>query len=681
MKLRGLQLGIILNTSTNDFVDDFFEPVLSNSIRYDRGVGYFSSSWLRLNSVGLAQFAQNGGHARWVTSPIMSKQDWEKLCLGNQARQDMLLYQILSNSIVNLQTELEKDELSALAWMVADNIIDFRIAIPRNELTGEFHDKFGIFTDENGDRISFSGSYNDSVHGLLNYESITVFKSWEPEFQLIVDSEQKRFDKLWNNEDPNVQVFSLPESIKNKLVIYRTEERPYKITDLEKITHVPHKKPSFPANLIPREYQNEAVIAWFENNQQGFFEMATGTGKTITSLIVSLRFYDLNNRIALIITCPYKHLVKQWEDEVVKFGYFPILAYESYNTWKDRLANKVIAFNNCDVDNICVITTHTTFNSQKFSSQINKIQRSSMLIADEAHHLGTQKSKKFLPMRITSRLALSATPTRWFDDEGTKVLNDYFGSTIFKFTLQEAIENGFLTRYYYYPKLVTLTDFEIENYIEITKKLIQILVKKEKSYEDEERIKQLLLKRANVLKNAENKIIELRKTLTDDLNIDHSIFYCSPEQKSQILNLLGIHKKIRTHQFTYKEGNKLRQDILELFDSGFLQAIVAIKCLDEGVDVPSTRMAFFLANSTNPREFIQRRGRVLRKSPGKEFSYLFDFITIPPELGTINDFEIGKSILRKELTRFKEFADNCENYHSAHEIVWDIARKFNILDF
>ncbi len=681
MPLRGLNLPLLLNTSTNDFVEEFFLPALSNSCGYDRGVGYFSSSWIKKNSIGLSQFAENDGHARWVTSPILSKSDWQAICLGSKARQDEILYEILAISIDNLRNELEKDELSALAWLIADNVIDFRLAVPRNQLIGEFHDKFGIFTDSCGDKISFSGSYNDSVHGLLNYESIMVFKSWEKEFEQIVNSEQQRFNLLWDDSDPNVKVYILPESIKNQIVRFRNSERPYQSSNKDRFILISPTKPHLPNDLKIRDYQNKAVTAWLENNYRGFLEMATGTGKTITSLLASLRFYDLNKRIALIIACPYKHLVTQWKGEVSNFGYSPVIAYESYASWKDILRNKIIAFNHRDIDNICIITTHNTLDTDKFSSQILKIDGPVMMIADEAHHLGTKKFLNFSNNSIQGRLALSATPNRWFDKEGTKILFDYFGPSIFSFTLRNAIDNEFLTQYYYYPILVCLSDQEAEEYSQLSKRIIPLQIKKEREATDEERLKFLLLKRANILKNAKNKLTILKDYLQNISPIEHSIFYCSPEQKDQVLYMLGIDKGIKTHQFTYQEDNTLRQDILDQFNQGLLQAIVAIKCLDEGVDVPSTRIAFFLANSSNPREFIQRRGRVLRKFPGKDFAYLYDFLTIPPEKGSHEDQDLGRSIMQKELGRFKEFADNCVNFHSANEVIWDIAQKYGIIDY
>lgn len=674
----------IYDTSTDNLVEDFFEPLLRKSKTYDRGVGFFSSGWLKVNSKGFSEFASNGGHARWVTSPILTEHDWENMCLGNEARQNELLYSILSNSIIDLQNSLAHDELSALAWLIADNIIDFKLALPRNQLSGEFHDKFGIFTDVEDNKVAFSGSYNDSIQGLRNYESITAFCSWDESSRAIVEAEQLRFNKLWQDEDPNVRVFDIPQSIKNKITNLRKTPRPYERvnTQADRFVTLPNPvHPSIPINLSIRDYQEEAVKAWFDNSTLGFFEMATGTGKTITSLLAAIQFYELHQKIALVITCPYKHLVDQWEDEVRKFNFLPIKAYEAFSAWSNDFGNKIMAYNHDDIDHLCVITTNTTFMTDRFHSLIKKIDGPTMLIADEAHHFGSEKSKLFFPENIHSRLALSATPNRWFDEEGTAALTNYFGKTVYSFPLNRAIEEGFLTQYSYYPVPVNLTEIEMETYSDLTSKIVPLFAKKNKSETEEKRLTSLLLKRADVLKNAENKIVELKKVLLTIERLDHAIFYCAPAQREKILQILGVEKRIRTHQFTYREDNNLRQDILTQFDKGFIQAIVAIKCLDEGVDVPSSRMAFFLANSTNPREFVQRRGRVLRRSEGKTSASLYDFLTIPPLSSKENDYDLTRSILRKELSRFDEFAKNSLTYHSAYDVIWKIARSFDLLDF
>lgn len=684
MGFAELRLKRIYTTSIDDLSKDFFQPLLMNSKLYDRGVGFFSSGWLRANSEGMFDFATNGGYARWVTSPILSEDDWKHLCLGELARQDDIVYEIIEQSIINLLDSLGRDTLNALSWLIADRVIDFKLALPRNNLSDEFHDKFGIFTDSQGLKVAFSGSYNDSMQGLRNYESLTVFESERDHDKEVVTLQQERFNKLWNNQDPNVATYLLSDSIKLKIAKLRPHERPYHKNPRHPDQGIGESstiEPHIPGDFAIRDYQFEAYSAWVNNNYQGFFEMATGTGKTYTSLFSAAKVYEDFGSLALIIAVPYIHLADQWEEDARKFNFLPIMAYGSSKDWKDTLSNRVMSFNQGDTKTLCVITTHTTFVSKNFNDVIKGLKGNAMVIADEAHHLGTETARRAYPTQITKRLALSATPSRWFDDLGTKIMIDYFGPTVYSFSLDRAISDGFLTKYFYNPIVVDLTDDEIIAYDELSKKILPLFYKKNRSRKDEEILQNLLIKRSNLLKNAGNKYQAFDDLLTNLVSIQHAICYASSQQKDNLIHILGNEHGIPTHQFTYVEGRGLRQEILHDFDQGILNCIVAIKCLDEGVDVPSTKMAFFLANSTNPREFIQRRGRVLRNSPGKDYAYLYDFIVVPSRSNDLSVRDLSRSILRKELSRFSLFAKNAENKYQSLAVIWTIAKEFNVLDF
>lgn len=355
-----------MNTSGDDLVREFFEPALNRAIRYDRAVGYFSSGWLRANARGMLQFAANGGRGRWVTSPILAEADWNALRSGEAARTDSVLRDTIDRNITNLAESLEKDTMSALAWMVADGVLDFRLALPREKLErGDFHDKFGIFTDAEGSQVSFNGSYNDSIQGIRNYESIKVFCSWEPAFAELVQTDVNRFERLWNNMDPNVRIFSMPEAAHEEILRLRTDERPYPKPKWVKDGFISEggvsyrtSRPAIPGHMILRDYQVEAIEAWFAQDCQGLLEMATGTGKTITSLAASIRLYESKRRLALIIACPYRHLVDQWHEEARDFGYSPVRAYESRSRWLDDLNNRILAYNHGDTDRLCEFPWH-----------------------------------------------------------------------------------------------------------------------------------------------------------------------------------------------------------------------------------------------------------------------------------------------------------------------------------
>ncbi len=680
----------VLDTSTADIITDFFVPALAASVRYDRGVGFFSSGWLRVAAQGMAQFAANGGRARWVTSPILSEADWEALQIGSVARMDPTLHDVLARNIVDLAESLEKETLSALAWMVADEILTFKLALPRNKLErGEFHDKFGIFTDAEGNQVSFNGSYNDSIQGTRNYESIKIFCSWQPAFASLVQDDARRFERLWNNLDPNVRVFDLPEAAREQILRLRTGERPYPEPEWMRLRRLREPRsiyrpvrPVVPGHITLRDYQVEAIDAWFAHDCRGLLEMATGAGKTITALAASARLYEREGRLAVVITVPYQHLVDQWHEEAKAFGYRPILAYQSKARWLNALNQQIVEYNAGYRRFISVITTHTTFISPEFQSSLARLASPSLLIADEAHHLGAERSRQNYPQHVPFRLALSATPDRWFDEVGTTALRAYFGKTVFAFSLEKAIGVS-LTPYYYYPHLVPLTDEELERYEELSAKIARLMNREDE--EGQQALKMLLIRRAELLNKAENKLDVLSELVDEQNQIKHTLFYCAPGQIDDVLHLLGWEKGLMVHRFTAEEDARERQQLLADFASGDLQALVAMKCLDEGVDVPSTHTAFILASSSNPREFIQRRGRILRKAPGKEFSVIHDLIAVPPMVWSISQnsptFEAERSIIRRELQRFKEFANPALNKHQALDVIWDVAYRYSLLDF
>lgn len=678
---KSLDIPIILDTSSNNLVEDFFKPVLTTAIRYDRGVGYFTSGWLRINSIGLSKFAENGGYARWITSPILSKEDWEALLSGEQAREDIISKTLLQQNIPDLKEGLEKNTLSTLSWLIADEILNFKIALPHNLLEhGEFHDKFGIFYDAYGDSISFSGSYNDSIKGMINYESIKVFKSWLPEFTSLVNSEQERFNNLWENKDPNLQVFDLPTAAKEEIIKFRSGSRPYKPSKSSgpNVFNIKITKPKLPEYIELRDYQKDAIQAWIDNDYQGIFEMATGTGKTITALAASIYLFNELSHLAIIIACPLQHLVVQWNKEAEKFGYFPKNAFDSKLKWFDEINNKIMAFNHRDMDNLCITTTYDTFVSDSFQETMNRIDGPLLLIGDEVHHLGSEKRQSQLPDHVGFRLGLSATPTRWYDEKGTQRILNYFGDIIFEFPLSNAISEGYLTPYYYYPKLVELSEVEIIQYDLLSKKIGRLIGMGEDP-EENENLLRLLIKRAEILQTAENKIPSICEIVDSIPELSHALFYCAPKQVEDLTRRLGINKHLRVHRFTYQENHVLRRKLLENFDQGILQALIAIKCLDEGVDIPSTKIAFFLSSSSNPREFVQRRGRILRNHPGKKSAEIYDLIAVPP-VSYILDSNIERNILRRELLRFKEFAENSLNHNSAYEEIWELSKTFGIFD-
>ncbi|QLD89105.1 DEAD/DEAH box helicase family protein [Natronomonas salina] len=668
----------VIETSDVDFAADFYDPLLSEAIEYKRGVGYFTTGWLESAARGIVGLAANAGTARWIASPILSEDDWEAIETGEAARSDPQLKEALRSSIESLAHELETDTRNAIAWMIADGLLELKFAIPDGKLHGQFHDKFGIARDKEGNRIAFHGSQNDSQNAFENYEAYTVDCDWVSDREAeAVGMHEARFDALWNNEKPNVTTFTLPETIANQLQQLRTtDQRPY--------PRPPSKKPEDDdedEGITLRNYQQQAVDNWVENGRHGLFEMATGTGKTYTAIGAMRDLLDeyraRDDTLVVVITVPMTHLAKQWADSLADFGYnSPRLLYGSYDTeWKGKLSTLLddveLGFSEQEI----IITTHATGSHEFFRERLKQLDCDALVIADEVHNLGAEHQRKGLVPQFDYRLGLSATPERFYDEEGTDFLFRYFDETVFEFTLKDAIPE-YLTPYEYYPRVVEMDEEELERYRSISRKIARL--SNSESPDIEETRERLLNKRANILKSARRKYDELEAIL-DEIEIDHLLVYTNYEQIDEVQERMAD-RGIVQHRFTAEENDEERQQLLNAFADGSYEALVAMKCLDEGVDVPSTRQAILMANSRNPKEFVQRRGRVLRQHPesGKEKAIIYDMVVVPTTDPDADLVASEKGILERELDRFEEFAATALNEDRARLALQDLRREFGV---
>ena len=451
--------------------------------------------------------------------------------------------------------------------------------------------------------------------------------------------------------------------------------------------------PKMPSNLKLRPYQNQAINNWFANRGRGILKMATGTGKTITALAIATQLYQKIGLQALIIVCPYRHLVTQWDRECQKFFLQPILAFENVNNWQNQLSTTLYNIYSGNQNFITVITTNSTFISDSLQSQLKYFPEKTLIIGDEAHHLGSPKLETSLPRNIGLRLALSATPERYFDDQGTQAILDYFGQVLQpELTLADAIKQGALAPYLYYPILVELTEAESVSYAKLTSKIgwALLLSEKENVEIEKENLTALLMERSRIIASAANKLIALRKLMASRLQTTHTLFYCGDgsvgtenisnlRQMEAVVKILGSELGYRVNSYTAETPIRKREKLREQFESGELQGLVAINCLDEGVDIPVIKNAVILASSQNPRQFIQRRGRILRPHLSKEKATLFDMIVLPPDMGR-STLQIERNLLKKELKRFLEFADLANNAGEARVKLLSIQKKYGLLD-
>ncbi len=434
------------------------------------------------------------------------------------------------------------DRLAALVWLLSKDLLEIKLAIPKAwRKQGIYHEKLGIFSDEYGHVVAFAGSANESASALIdNFECLEVYCSWDKGVQKRSLRKAQHFEDLWNNQTHNVEIIAFPEAVARSLVAtYCPDSSPTQeplaaspeglydptspaIPD----NSTPPGTPRLPTDLVLRPYQQQAIANWFQNKGRGTLKMATGSGKTITALAIAAELYTKIQLQALLVVCPYRHLVNQWARVCKQFGLRPILAFDSVQSWQGELSRHLYTVRSGSSAFLTVITTNATLMRTALQSQLSYFPEKTLIIGDEAHNLGSQKLATSLPRTVGLRLALSATPERYFDDMGTQHLLDYFGPVLQpEFTLADALRAGALVRYHYYPLLIELTDVEAQRYSKLTSKIGRAMSMDEDP-ESNSALAALSMQRAKLIANAAHKLTALRSLMQPRLQTSHTLFYC-----------------------------------------------------------------------------------------------------------------------------------------------------------
>jgi DNA phosphorothioation system restriction enzyme len=699
----------------DNVIKDFYVPVLKQAVLYKRAVGFFSSTALVEMSAGICGLVKNGGKIQLIASPHLSANDIEAINNGLKRRDDVIEEALIRQLSEPIGAE-ETARLNLLSNLIAAGVLEIKIAFLETDNTvGMFHEKMGLMYDNDQNIIAFSGSMNESFNAFRqNYEAVDVFTSWTSDENRVM-AKQAAFNAMWNDYEPSIRVRDFPKVADLIIKKYRTDNN----TDLsldeksfdaesndESFATKADNGPHIPSKVKMRPYQIEAINSWAEKDYRGIFDMATGTGKTYTALAAIATLYKAtSNNLAVFIVCPYQHLVEQWKDDIVAFGMKPIVCYSasSQRNWKERLKTAATSFNIGVQNHFCVVTTNATFSSDYVQGIVKKMRGNVLLVVDEAHNFGAENLSTTLMDNMKYRLALSATIDRHGDPEGTSKLYAYFGEKCIEYTLKDAIDNKMLTPYYYYPVVVSLSETELEEYLDLTAKIRKnVHPDKRGKVVLSEYAKMLLIKRARLVSGAVEKIDVLRGLMQDYKDDNHMLVYCGAttmhdvdykegkahaddiRQIDLVADLLGNELGMRVSKFTSEEDAAERERIKADFDEGeHLQAVVAIRCLDEGVNIPSIKTAFILASSTNPKEYVQRRGRVLRLFKGKTHAVIYDFITLPFALELTNQvepevLESGKSLALREIVRMKDFAAIAENPFDSDDLISQIQSAYGI---
>lgn len=701
---RALTVSHRYRSCRNDVVREFYMPVLSAATSYSRAVGYFTSTSLAMYARGIDDFASRGGKMRLVASPHLNEDDIADIDRGYEARK------VAERAVLReLEADLPDQVLTGLGVigrLVADGQLDIKLAfVARDGLAGIYHEKIGVFRDDHGDLIAFTGSANETMGGLAaNFESVVAFRGWLPGDSDRALEIERDFEDLWANTTPSLEVIPFPQVGKDQLLEIASSRKGAALPgndsalEPEAVVTEPTDGLILPDGITPRDYQRQAVEAWLGQRGRGMLKMATGTGKTKTALFAA---YQLNRALrrneqplVIVIVVPYQHLVDQWIPDVEAFGVRPVGVYESSKRWQaaveDQLAE--VRFGRRPV--MVMVATNASFAGDRFQNILQRVSQQMLIIADEAHNLGSGRYRAALPPNAQYRLALSATPERWLDDEGTQALSSYFGPVAFELSLEQAIGMGALCRYRYHPRLVELTDEENDLYVSLTAQIARLIAAGDSADDDADSpLGRLLRRRAGVLGHADRKLRQLASDMLDYRDEWFQLVYCaegrkpsedprfrSPTQVAQVINLLGNQLDVAAHSYVSDTPRAERKELLRRFGTGDdLRALVAMKCLDEGVDIPDARIAYLLASSSNPRQFIQRRGRILRRAPGKSHAEIIDYVAVPKD-GTPLNFEVERRLLIRELERVNEFAKLADNYEETLLLLRPLKETYQLMD-
>ena len=645
----------------DDIARDFYIPCVSSSIRYDRATGYFGSTIYIIAWSCLKSFVLNEGKMRIICSPYLTEPDRKAINEGyNKDAKERLLKDFESIFGKSVLTSPER----VLACLIAKGTIDIKIAIGNEDPNRLFHDKIGIFADGK-DLVTFRGSMNETFKGLSddgNFESIDVFKTWgdNSEYERCNEIE-KEFTRIWNNEGTRVKSISLPNKILDLIKKHASRIENWEEALEETLILVDERKSwsadKRPNGKRPRAHQLQALKNWEMNGRRGIFEHATGSGKTFTAMCAIRKCIEEGSPILVIV--PSISLMMQWKKELSEtlsdMNLTFLLCGTGHNSWKIDRTLYFYTKPDSDISTI-VIAVADTASSQEFVDLVYK-SSNLLVVCDEVHSLGSERRRNVFSINASYRLGLSATPKRYNDLEGTNTIINYFGKILEpKYSLKEAINDNVLCRYFYHPQVVSLTPEEQEQWTGISREISKKIARHEKDeswrLQGDTYLQRLLIRRARIVKRAVGKLDLSIQILRNNYKEGQRwIIYC--DDKEQMFAVRNKLKAItgKTLLFHSDMSDSEKEATLKFFSE--VGGIVAsIKCLDEGIDIPETSHALILASSQNPREYIQRRGRILRKSAPKRIAYLYDAIVVPDNL---DETDRCIKIVETEISRAIQF--------------------------
>jgi len=708
MAFNKVKLKSTYNSEEDSILNDFYIPVLEQAVSYDRAVGFFSASMLTYAAQGLSKFASNQGEMRLIIGHQVGDDEFEAIKNGEHLKETYEKLDVEFEKVIgDTSSDVFTCRLELLSWLVATSRLKIKFAIRRK---GMYHEKIGIFKDKEGNKIVFQGSANESTVALLpdfNFESISVYPSWKEDvYKDYGLSYETRFERLWSNKSKQTVVVDIPSDIYTKLAnIYKSVTPPSPTLEQELFDDLlgDNKKgsifPQLPKVLGSstyqlKDHQKTALASWKANDFNGVFALATGAGKTITALHAATQLANHKKHLALVVAVPYQNLADQWCEVMDLFSITAIRCYMSKSNWQLELSTAISDFNlNQTKPFLAIVVVNRTLTGEAFQKEIQRIKPDNLLfVGDECHHHSSKNILKKLP-DARFRIGLSATPWSSKEEEKKVALTSYYGGIVAEYSIANALDDNVLTPYQYFIHPFYLTDEETEEYQQLSTDIGKMIAIRESGGSINDTIlTALFMKRARLIGSAENKFERLREILKKSKIEKHTLFYCGDgsvieERSEKELDDLAVRdiKRVasilhgqewKSSKFTADESLKERRNIIDNFKLGCIDAMVSIRVLDEGIDIPVCKQAFLLASSRNERQFIQRRGRILRKSMGKELSIIHDFIVLPSE-GIYLD-EALKSLVNSELDRVYEFSHVAINKKELYDAANNIAGIYSI---
>ncbi|WP_430425102.1 DEAD/DEAH box helicase family protein [Phenylobacterium sp.] len=705
--LRDLPLKAVYRTESDSILEDFYIPALSQAVTYDRAVGYFSAGMISYAAQGLSAFVENEGKMRLIIGGELAPEDAEAMQEGYDTRALVAKFgDLILRTFDSVSDGLFERRLEVLSFLIASGRLDVKLALKRR---GMYHEKIGILRDRSGDGVVFQGSANETANALVpdfNFESVNVFKTWQPELADHFQPYVQGFETLWKNQSRNTLVLDFPEAARDRLVRIATHVRfptPEVEIDLWRKhtradrSHVEIEDPKIPvtfggAPFQLMEHQRGALQKWKAAGLTGVLALATGAGKTVTSIYGAVKLYEQTRRMFLVVAVPYQNLADQWVATLRDFNITALRCYANSADWSDEMSRLVTLYETGAISFACIVVVNRTLQSERFQQMLAQIPGDQLLwVGDECHHHSSAGLRAALPEHAAMRLGLSATPEHYLDVEVTDRLLSYYGQIVDTYTLADALRDGVLTPYDYDVVLVDLTDEEVDEYRKLSDQISRLMAQTGEKNADapgDDRLKTLLMRRARLLGAAANKIPALRSLLVEREPEPMTLFYCGDGQTEDddtgvaMRQIELVSKEIHklgwsNSHFTSRESRVARVEILDHFRLGLVDALVAIRCLDEGIDVPACRSAYILASGRNPKQFIQRRGRILRRAPGKTSARIVDFvIRIPDDVA--EDSPIERQLLVNELKRVAEFARLARNSAAAIRTLEPILERYDL---